>query len=269
MTDILLEIAKNKREEVASQFPTFQSKDTYIESSRKTHKETRSLASMIRKKNAEGLPGVIAEFKRRSPSKGDIAPMCGVTEVVKAYQQGGAAACSVLTDTRYFGGALSDLAVARQELSIPILRKDFIIDQVQIAEARIYDADIILLIASLLEPSQINDYYALARELGLEVLLEIHSPQELERINFTPEIIGVNNRSLSTFHTDVNHSVKLFEILPVESLKIAESGIKSPNDVERLMEIGYNGFLIGETFMRASSPLEEVKSYTTVTKCLK
>lgn len=198
--------------------------------------------------------GIIAEFKRRSPSKGEIHPLALPSEVIPAYENAGAAACSVLTDTVYFGGALTDLAQARCRASLPLLRKDFIVDRRQIAEARLYGADAILLIAAALTRREVEDLTGYAHSLGLEVLFEIHNAAELDR--FTPEVdmVGVNNRDLRTFATDPQLSATVARELPEGVVKVAESGLSTMSEVRQLRDAGFRGFLIGETFMRNADP---------------
>lgn len=205
--------------------------------------------------------GIIAEFKRRSPSKGEIHPLALVKDIVPAYEASGAAACSVLTDTVYFGGALSDLAVARSCASLPLLRKDFIVSHRQIAEARIYGADAVLLIASVLSAKEIEDYTRYAHSLGLEVLFEIHNTAEIEK--YCPEIdmVGVNNRDLRTFATDPQLSAVVARELPAEVVKVAESGLSDYDEVKRLRDAGFRGFLIGEAFMRHADPGEALRKF--------
>lgn len=168
--------------------------------------------------------------------------------------QAGASALSVLTDEKYFGGSMADLRTARKFNYCPILRKDFIVDEYQIHEAKSIGADAILLIASILDRGQIKAYGQLARELGMEVLLEIHAQDELERISDIPELIGVNNRDLTTFTVDYAHSLNMFSHLPVDSVKISESGISDVETIKTLRTAGYDGFLIGEHFMQSSNP---------------
>lgn len=205
--------------------------------------------------------GIIAEFKRRSPSKGEIHPLALPAEIVPAYEEAGAAACSVLTDTVYFGGSLNDLAVARKVANLPLLRKDFIVSTFQIDEARLYGADAILLIAAALTSKQVEQFTRYAHDLGLEVLFEIHNEAELEK--FCPEIdmVGVNNRDLTTFITDPGLSVRIVSKLPDNVVKVAESGLSSIDEVENLHQIGYRGFLIGETFMKHDKPGAALKNF--------
>lgn len=198
--------------------------------------------------------GIIAEFKRRSPSKGEIHPLALPSEIIPAYQDAGAAACSVLTDTVYFGGSLNDLAVARSVADIPLLRKDFIVSTYQIDEARVYGADAVLLIAAALTADEIYRFTTYAHNLGMEVLLEIHNERELEKFCMEVDMVGVNNRDLSTFVTDPGLSLKIVEQLPENVVKVAESGLTTMDEVEQLHQAGYSGFLIGETFMRHDHP---------------
>lgn len=197
--------------------------------------------------------GIIAEFKRRSPSKGIINAAADVATVTAAYAQNGASAISVLTDTDFFGGSTTDLQAARYN-KVPLLRKDFIVDGYQIEEARAMGADVILLIAACLTPAAVAELAAYAKQLGLEVLLELHAEEELEHICADTPIVGINNRNLKTFSVDLERSMQMAAQLPAEVLKIAESGINSPADVELFRNNGFHGFLIGERFMREVDP---------------
>lgn len=205
--------------------------------------------------------GIIAEFKRRSPSKGDIHPMAMVADVVPGYEEAGAAACSVLTDTPYFGGALTDLVVARSLVNLPLLRKDFVVSERQIDEARRYGADAVLLIAAALSASEIERFTRHAHSLGLEVLFEIHNANELDRYCPEVDMVGVNNRDLTTFHTDPELSAIVARELPEGVVKVAESGLTDIGEVRRLRDVGYSGFLIGETFMKHSNPGEALRLF--------
>jgi len=199
--------------------------------------------------------GIIAEHKRRSPSKQTINSSFSVEEVVKGYEKFGASGISVLTDTKYFGGSLEDLQLARASVNTPLLRKEFIIDEYQILEAKANGADAILLIASVLTRSEIKHLSEFAQALSLEVLLEIHNQGELEKVLMPSlDLIGVNNRNLKNFEISLKNSFDLAEMIPDEFLKISESGINSPQDVLALKEYGFNGFLIGETFMKTDNP---------------
>ena len=203
--------------------------------------------------------GIIAEFKRRSPSKGWIKENAQADIIPPAYEA--ASALSILTDEKFFGGNLKDIRTVRSKVQLPILRKDFIIDEYQLYQARIVGADAILLIAAALRKEQCRMLAAKAHELGLEVLLEIHSEQELEYIEDNIDMVGVNNRNLGTFHTDVENSFRLAEKLPKEILLVSESGISSPQTVRQLRAAGFRGFLIGENFMKAPQPGDALKEF--------
>ena len=205
--------------------------------------------------------GIIAEFKRRSPSKGWIKENAQADIIPPAYEAAGASALSILTDEKFFGGNLKDIRTVRSKVQLPILRKDFIIDEYQLYQARIVGADAILLIAAALRKEQCRMLAAKAHELGLEVLLEIHSEQELEYIEDNIDTVGVNNRNLGTFHTDVENSFRLAEKLPKEILFVSESGISSPQTVRQLRAAGFRGFLIGENFMKAPQPGDALKEF--------
>lgn len=199
--------------------------------------------------------GIIAEHKRRSPSKPNINSNFSVEEIVKGYEMSGVCGISVLTDMKYFGGSIEDLVLARAAVSIPILRKEFIFDEYQIIEAKANGADAILLIASVLKKYEIKILSEFAQSLGLEVLLEVHNLAELEK-SLMPSlnIIGVNNRNLRTFEVDLVTSINLSEFIPAEFLKVSESGIQSSREIITLQECGFNGFLIGESFMKTTNP---------------
>ena len=198
--------------------------------------------------------GIIAEFKRRSPSKGDIKPYASVERVSIGYMQAGASALSVLTDQHFFGGSNEDLKEARKFNFCPILRKDFILDEYQIVEARSIGADEILLIAECLEKDRLAQLATTAKNLGLEVLLEIHSAAQLDKIPADIQLIGVNNRNLENFTVSLATSLDLISQLPSDVVKVSESGLNDPNAVVELKKAGYQGFLIGEYFMRHAEP---------------
>ena len=260
--DILSTIASTKRLEVEAMKKII-APEAMQRMALETERPTLSMKSSIISKK----PGIIAEHKRRSPSKGEIAPMSDVASIAQGYYQAGAAAMSVLTDTPYFGGSLEDLAVARLHAPhLPLLRKEFIIDSYQIYAARVYGADAVLLIASLLSRDEIAILNATAHKLGLETLVEIHSPQEIASVPENADMVGVNNRNLSTFNTDLSNSSRLIELLPKEMVKIAESGIRSPEDIGPLTDIGFDGFLIGEALMSTPSPAQTLKSFTHIQK---
>ena len=204
--------------------------------------------------------GIITEFKRRSPSKGIINNTSSVREVTAAYTQYGASALSVLTDESFFGGSLPDLLEARGN-NIPLLRKDFIVDEYQLIESKAFGADIILLIAACLSIDEVKHLGKFARNLGLSVLLEIHNHSELDHISEDVDVVGVNNRNLKDFKVDLKHSVDLGNSIPEGKIKIAESGIHDPTTVDMLRKHGFKGFLIGEKFMKEKDPGEAFKSF--------
>lgn len=201
----------------------------------------------------ETKTGIIAEFKRKSPSKGVINATADVVEVTAAYTSNGASCLSILTDEIFFGGSSHDLQRARVH-NIPILRKDFIVDEYQLLEARAMGADVILLIAACLTPERVRQLAAFAKNLQLEVLLEIHNEQELQHICLDTEIVGVNNRDLKTFTVDINRSIELSKQIPADKIKIAESGIHHVETINIFKKAGFRGFLIGENFMKAADP---------------
>lgn len=197
--------------------------------------------------------GIIAEFKRKSPSRGFINQYADVVEITKKYTAAGASALSVLTDNEYFGGSTEDLVLAREN-KIPILRKEFIIDPYQILTSKAMGADAILLIAAILDPQQVQSFAGSAKKLGLQILLEIHDESELGHICDEVDMIGINNRNLKNFKVDINQSINLSNKIPPGKIKIAESGITSPQVMKDLREAGFDGFLIGETFMKEEDP---------------
>ncbi|MBS4064489.1 MAG: indole-3-glycerol phosphate synthase TrpC [Chitinophagaceae bacterium] len=201
----------------------------------------------------ENRTGIIAEFKRRSPSKGSINEQADVVEITTAYTSNGASALSVLTDEMFFGGSTNDLLKARVN-EIPILRKDFMIDEYQIEEARAMGADVILLIAACLTPAEVKRLAVYAKELGLEVLLELHAEEELEHICEETEIVGINNRDLKTFKVDIDRSLRMAQQIPDDKIKVAESGISSVENIVLFKQNGFKGFLIGENFMKTTDP---------------
>ena len=214
-------------------------------------RKTISLVEGLSKPNASGI---IAEFKRKSPSKGIINDRVDPVEVTKAYQDAGASAVSILTDAYFFGGNDQDLLRARQTLDIPILRKEFIIDEYQVHEAKALGADLILLIAACLSKEEVVRFSTLARSLGLEVLLELHDEDELDHVCETIDLVGINNRSLKTFDVNIARSLRMAGQLPKDKLKVAESGIDDPAQVKLFKENGYSAFLIGENFMKTNDP---------------
>jgi indole-3-glycerol phosphate synthase len=213
---------------------------------------------------AASSTGIIAEFKRRSPSKGWIFAEAKVETVVPAYENAGAAACSVLTDHEFFGGTLDDLRTARELVHLPLLRKEFIVDPYQLAEARVAGADAILLIAAVHSPAECLSLAKQAADLQLEVLLEIHTEKELEHLNPFVTMLGINNRNLGTFETSLDHSYRLaekFSATGSKALLVSESGISKPSTVKDLRNRGFRGFLIGETFMRQGTPGKTLEEF--------
>ncbi len=255
MKDILQEIIENKAIEVAAQKSLVPQKALLkrIESM----PPTRSMKQALANSNS----GIISEFKRRSPSKGWIKECGDPTVVTVGYQAAGASALSILTDKNYFGGSLKDIEAARPLVNIPIIRKEFIIDEYQLLEARAVGADAVLLIAAALEVEQCHMLLEKAHELGLEVLLELHNESELKYITPEVDMVGINNRNLGTFHTDVANSYKMAELLPKEMVKVSESGISNPKTVAELQKAGFKGFLIGENFMRTEDPGKALKEF--------
>lgn len=246
-TDILTEIIAHKRVEIAIQ-------ETAVP---RMHLEKMldNIHPCIRMSHAlrTSSTGIIAEFKRRSPSKGWLHPDADAA-LTAGYEQAGAAALSILTDEKFFGGNLGDIRKARELTRLPILRKDFIISPYQLLQAKLVGADAVLLIAAVLTPAECRELARLAHELKLEVLLEIHDESELEHLNDDIDLLGVNNRHLGTFHTDTIRSFLLAEHLPSHLPWVSESGIAHPETLRQLRKAGYQGFLIGETLMKTPQP---------------
>jgi len=258
MEDILQKIVKNKRMEVVIQkaIASLENLLPIIDSSMR--RPTNSMRASL----AASKSGIIAEFKRKSPSKGWLFPDANIADVIPAYEQGGASASSILTDSVFFGGELDDLQKARSLTStLPLLRKDFIVDAYQLYQARIMGADAALLIASILTPEECLSLAETAHSLDLEVLLEVHTEEELGHLNAYVDMLGVNNRNLGTFHTDVENSFRLAEKMQkiseekgLSPLLVSESGLADIETVNRLRDAGFQGFLIGETFMKTNNP---------------
>lgn len=199
--------------------------------------------------------GIIGEFKRRSPSKGWFKNEdYSAPSVIMEYKRYGAAGVSVLSDTDFFGGDLPDISVCRTVPDIPILQKDFILDEIQVMEAKAYGADVILLIAAILSRGKVEALAIEAKKYGLEVLLELHEEKELDHICNEVDLVGINNRNLKTFQVDINHSLKLSKLLPADKITVAESGIDDVETIKTLREAGFKGFLMGEKFMKADNP---------------
>lgn len=255
--NILDKIIEVKKQEVAK------NRKTVPEEKLKLHpwyaRKCHSLSSALLEKGAKGI---IAEFKQKSPSKGDINQKAKVEEVTKSYAMAGASGLSVLTDHGFFGGSLDNLVKAREtNPGIPVLRKDFMIDSYQVTEAKAYGADIILLIAACLEKDKARELAMAAKGLGMEVLMEVHGEEELDIINEYVDMVGVNNRNLKTFTVDIETSVHLAKLIPGRFVKISESGLSDVKTIHYLREHGFQGFLIGETFMKALNPGEACKNF--------
>lgn len=243
-------IIEHKRKEVALLREWFTVKD--FESKKSFPKKTLSLSQFI---SDTARKGIIAEFKRMSPSKGVINSHADIGKVTTGFSEAGASGLSVLTDKMFFGGECDDLTLVSEISTVPVLRKDFIIDEFQILEAKASGSDAILLIAAALEKHQIMTLAKLSKSLNMEVLFEVHSKIDLDKVNKYIDIIGVNNRDLKSFYVNINVSIEMAEKIPSEFLKISESGLSSTDIVKDLMETGYNGFLIGELFMSAKDPV--------------
>ena len=209
--------------------------------------------------------GIIAEFKRRSPSKGIINDSSSVTEVTVAYTKYGASGLSILTDEDFFGGSLDDLLAATIN-EVPLLRKDFIIDEYQLVESKAFGAEVILLIAACLNKDEVKKLAASAKKIGLNVLLEIHNEQELDHICDEVDVVGVNNRDLKTFTVDINRSIELAKKIPFNKIKISESGIDNAATISLLKQHGFRGFLMGEKFMKENDPGEAFKNFVETLK---
>lgn len=255
MKDILSEIIANKRFEVDVQKQAFSQEQ--LRENLPVNAPVRSLKLAL----ASSASGIIAEFKRRSPSKGWIKETADIQEIIPAYQAAGAAALSILTDEKYFGGTLKDILRARPLVDLPILRKDFIIDEYQLYQAKTVGADAVLLIAAALEKEKCRELAQKAHELKLEVLLELHSAEELSYLSEDIDVVGINNRNLGTFSTNVENSFHLAGQLPANKVLVSESGISQPETVKRLRETGFRGFLIGETFMKTESPGKTLEKF--------
>ncbi|MBL7727340.1 MAG: indole-3-glycerol phosphate synthase TrpC [Dinghuibacter sp.] len=247
--NILEQIVQQKHHEVAQRKQVC----TTAELRNRAH-YNRVPLSLAKALQQPGSTGIIAEFKKRSPSKGIINGHAVVEEVVAGYEAFGAAGISVLTDEQFFGGNLAHLEAARQTVNTPLLRKDFIIDEYQIEEARAAGADVVLLIAAILTVAETRRLAAYATRLNLEVLLELHDAAELEYICDETTLIGINNRNLKNFSVDIEQSIRLAEQIPANKIKIAESGIDAPETITRLKQHGFSGFLMGEFFMKQEQP---------------
>lgn len=256
--DILQEIVAHKRIEVER----FKQQLSEQEIHRRVEAILDFSVPSMSKALTASQSGIIAEFKRRSPSKGWIKEEGKADEIPLSYQEHGAAALSILTDEQYFGGKDDFIRIARHAgVHIPILYKNFIIDEYQLFQARLCGASAVLLIAADLSKEECRSLLSTAHGLGLEVLLEMHSEEELEYVEMEPDMCGINNRNLGTFITDVQNSFRLAELLPKDSVKVSESGISNPDTVKALRLAGFRGFLIGETFMKTSDPGKALKEF--------
>jgi len=254
--NILDQIIATKKREVALKKSIIPIKQ--LEQSVLFERKTNSLVHHL----SNSSSGIIAEHKRRSPSKSIINQSNSVEEIVKGYENGGASGISILTDNQHFGGSLDDLILARATTNLPLLRKDFMVDEFQIIEAKAFGADVILLIAAILTRDEIKKLSELAKSLQLEVLLEVHNQEELDKsIMQSLDLIGVNNRNLKTFEVNLNYSKQLAEHIPSEFIKISESGIDSAEAILELKEYGFTGFLMGEYFMKSDNPESEMKKF--------
>ncbi len=255
MINILDEIIAHKKEEISLR-KSMVSEQELTESAY----FQRTCLSLSKSLLAANATGIIAEFKRRSPSKGFINEHADVLAITSAYKAHGASGLSVLTDHQFFGGSTADLVSAREN-DIPILRKDFVIDPYQVMASKAMGADVILLIAACLSPAEVISLSSVAKGLGLEVLLEIHDESELNHICDHVDMVGINNRNLRTFEVDINQSLKLAEQIPPAKIKIAESGITSADTVKLFKDAGFRGFLIGEHFMKTADPGESFRIF--------
>lgn len=253
---ILDKIIAHKRKELSAVSKVTIVKD--LEKSKLFKREVISLSESLCDKNKTGI---IAEFKRKSPSKGIINSEASVAEVTSGYFREGASGVSVLTDNHFFGGSSADLFLARENDDLPILRKDFIIDEYQVIESKAIGADAILLIAAALKKYEILNLAHLARSLGLEILLEVHGEDELETVNQYINMIGVNNRNLKTFEVNTDISERIVNKIPPGFIRVSESGISSPQIIKRLKIVGYDGFLIGEKFMSTPDPIKAFSEF--------
>ncbi|WP_294606049.1 indole-3-glycerol phosphate synthase TrpC [uncultured Bacteroides sp.] len=274
MKDILSEIIAHKRIEIAQQKQAVSLSQLQEQAAAMLHEDaTAQAAGTLRHRSmkqslASSPSGIIAEFKRRSPSKGWIKETAQAELIPPAYEAAGASVLSILTDEKFFGGTLRDIRTVRPLVNIPILRKDFIIDEYQLLQARIVGADAVLLIAACLTPDECHTLTLQAHELGLEVLLEVHSSSELSYIYKETDMVGVNNRHLGSFVTDVENSFRIAEELQqavtgiefeTPPLLVSESGISSPETIRQLRSAGFRGFLMGEAFMRTENPGNTLK----------
>ncbi len=253
---ILDKIVAQKRIEVANAKAATSIRQ--LEQSALFLRDNSSLKNRLMDDNSSGI---IAEFKRKSPSKGILNATADPVEVVSGYEKAGVAGSSVLTDELFFGGSFKDLTAARNAVNIPLLRKDFMIDEYQFIEAKNWGADVILLIASILTPQQVKSFTDLAKSLHLEVLLELHGENELNHVYHKVDMVGVNNRNLKTFEVDIEQSIRMANKLGNDFVKIAESGISNISTLKHFKQNGFQGFLIGENFMKTDHPGKACKDF--------
>ena len=256
MSDILQRIVAVKHEEIAATLARRPLAGWREEAEAAAHAGGgRGFASALRARVSAGRPAVIAEVKKASPSKGVLREHFVPADIAARYEAGGAACLSVLTDERFFQGSAAYLQQARAACSLPVLRKDFLVHELQVFEARIWQADCILLIAACLDDAQMADLEATALALGLDVLVEVHDAAELERaLRLKTPLVGINNRNLKTFEVSLQTTLDLQAQVPDDRLLVTESGILAPADVRRMREAGVHAFLVGEAFMRAPDP---------------
>ncbi len=256
--DILVKILKRKHEEVDA-LCTRRPLDSIISAIQEDMADTRGFVRAIENKINNGKSAVIAEIKKASPSKGLIRENFVPADIAQSYEKGGAACLSVLTDIDFFQGSDAYLQEARNACSLPVLRKDFVIDPYQIYEARLIGADAILLIVACLSDMQLSEFSSLAHELGLDVLVEVHDQQELERaLKLSTRLMGINNRNLRTFETTLYTTIELLDMIPDDRIVVTESAIHLPEDVALMRQHNVNAFLVGESFMRAEQPGEKL-----------
>ena len=245
---ILREIVLNKRKEI--DFLKKNRPISEIENSQYFNREVISLKKSLIEKS-----GIISEFKRKSPSKPNINLDAEVITITRGYELSNSSGISILTDSKYFGGSNEDITSVRSEINIPILRKDFILDEYQVIESKSLGADVILLIAASLSKEDVKNLSRFAKSFDLQVILEIHSEDELSYLCDSIDVVGVNNRNLKKFETDINNSINIAGMIPSSFLKISESGISTSKEILRLKEYGFDGFLIGENFMKKEDPV--------------
>jgi indole-3-glycerol phosphate synthase len=254
VSDILERIVAVKREEIAA--AKVRRSEASLRADAEARRDARGFEIALRKAVASGRAAVIAEVKKASPSKGVLRPDFLPAEIAASYDRGGAACLSVLTDERFFQGCTAFLEQARAACALPVLRKDFIVDAYQVTEARALGADCILLIAACLDDARMTDLEAQARELGMDVLVEVHDGAEMDRALrwTTTPLLGINNRNLRSFEVSLATTLDLLPTIPTERLPVTESGILARTDVRRMREAGVDAFLVGEAFMRAADP---------------